>query len=302
MSKIKVSNEEVMRILSLHENYKKSLVVEQTQPAPKNRTELIQFFAKAKANLCLTDPNLKYDAPFRTTGESRGYIKGPSNRYPGMDKRIYDDFTVEVVDPSSLAVIVKTTWACDSLKPVEPKKEEPKKEDPNKPKPLNKNQNDVLAIIKRQGWFNEPTPSDVQVKLGNFEKLDLTKSNEDEGFEDPTGFIEKYGEYFPKADFPKGFFVYKKQATQRTNTKRERVEVTGESCRAAIENLWNNVYNPKSFGSDEYTTEQIENDKFTATQCAEPVNANKFLLRQGLKKKLIDLSKSKHRINIGDLK
>jgi hypothetical protein len=38
MSKIKVSNEEVMRILSLHENYKKSLVVEQTKPTTTQST------------------------------------------------------------------------------------------------------------------------------------------------------------------------------------------------------------------------------------------------------------------------
>jgi hypothetical protein len=302
MSKIKVSNEEVMRILSLHENYKKSLVVEQTKPTTRNRTELIQFFAKAKANLCLTDPNLKYDAPFRTTGESRGYIKGPSNRYPGMDKRIYDDFSVEVIDPSSLAVIVKTTWACDALKPVEPEKEEQKNEDPNKPKPLNKNQNDVLAIIKKQNFFHEPAPSDVQIKLGNFDAVDLTNKKNVAGFADEDKLIEKYSEYFPEADFPQGFFVYKKRTTTPSNMRRERVQVTGESCRIAIENLWNNVNNPKSFGGDDYTPEQIENDKFTATKCAEPVNASKFLLRQGLKNKLIDLSKSKYRINIGNLR
>jgi len=302
MSKIKVNSEEVLRILSLHENYKKSLVVEQTTTAPRNRTELIQFFAKAKANLCLTDPNLKYDAPYRTTGESRGYIKGPSNRYPGMDKRIYDDFTAEVIDPSSLAVIVKTTWACDALKPVEPKKEETKKEDPNKPKPLNKNQNDVLAIIKKQGYFNEPAPSDVQVKLGNFDKIDLTGKKNSEDFVDEGGLIEKYSEYFLDTDFPNGFFVYKKRTTPRSNARRERVAVTAESCRIAIENLWNSVNNPKSFGDEEYTQEQIENDKYTATQCAEPINASKFLLRQGLKNKLVDLSKSKYRINIGNLR
>lgn len=303
MSKVKIESEEVMRILTLHENYKKKLVVEQAQK--RNRVELIQFFATAKANGCLPAQGLDYENPKRMTGEDRAFIKGPSASMKGMDKRVYDDFTVEVVDPTSGAVLKKGDWSCKQMepkKPVEPKKEEPKKEDPNKPKPLDKNQNDVLAIIKRQGWFNEPAPSDVQVDLGNFQKIDLTGEKNGEDFDDTTGFIEKYQKYFPSSSFPNGFFVYKKNATQRTNTRRERVEVTGESCRAAIENLWNNVYNPKSFGSDEYTTEQIENDKFTATQCAEPVNANKFLLRQGLKKKLIDLSKSKHRINIGDLK
>ena len=303
MSKIKVSNEEVLRILSLHENYKKSLVVEQTVTAPKNRTELIQFFAKAKANLCLTDPNLKYDAPFRTTGESRGYIKGPSNRYPGMDKRIYDDFSVEVIDPSSLAVIVKTTWACDALKDVvDPNKDDPKKEGAKKggTTELSQSQKDVLAIIKPMGWFHEPAPSEVKVDQGLFEKIDLTGTKNvakegDEEFIDTEGLVAKYQKYFPATHFPNGFFIYKKaQSSLPTVTSKQGLKPTTESCKIAIETLWNDVQNPMSYS----LTDQEKMDyKKMVEVCTQPENAGKFLLRFGLKDKVKDLVNSKYRIN-----
>jgi hypothetical protein len=292
MSKIKVSNEEVMRILSLHENYKKSLVVEQTEPATRNRTELIQFFAKAKANLCLTDPNLKYDAPFRTTGESRGYIKGPSNRYSGMDKRIYDDFSVEVIDPSSLAVIVKTTWACDALKPVQPKKDESKKEGP---KPLDSNQTKILDLIKPSGWFHEPAPTDVEVDQNLYQKLDLSGVKNVEGVSDELGLVDKYKKYFIATDFPNGFFIYKKTGPQTPAVQRKTgLTVTSESCKIAIETLWNSVKNPNSYS---LTDQEVSDYKKTAEICAQPENSEKFLLRFKLKDKLKDLVNSKYRIN-----
>ena len=303
MSRIKGDSEEVLRILSLHENYKKSLVVEQTVTAPKNRTELVQFFAKAKANKCLNDPNLKYDAPYRTTGESRGYIKGPSNRYPGMDKRIYDDFTVEVIDPSSLAVIVSTTWACDALKNVvDPNKDDPKKEGAKKggTTDLNDNQKDILAIIKPMGWFHEPKPSDVQIDQGFFEKLDLTGAQNkpkegDQEFVDNSGLVAKWKQYFPETQFKEGFFIYKKaKPSLPTVTSQEGLKPTTESCKTAIETLWNDVQNPMSYSLTDQ--EKIDYKKMVEV-CAQPENAGKFLLRFGLKDKLKDLVNSKYRIN-----
>lgn len=78
----------------------------------RNRVELIQFFATAKANGCLPAQGLDYENPKRMTGEDRAFIKGPSLSMKGMDKRVYDDFTVEVVDPTSGAVLKTGTWSC----------------------------------------------------------------------------------------------------------------------------------------------------------------------------------------------
>lgn len=284
MSKVKIESEEVLRILTLHENYKKGLVVEQAQK--RNRVELIQFFATAKANGCLPAQGLDYENPKRMTGEDKAYIKGPSASMKGMDKRVYDDFTVAVVDPTSGAVLKTGTWSCKGLEPV--------KEDPNKPKPLDANQKRVLEIIKPSGFFNEPAPTDVEVDLGKFVKIDLTGTKNDEGIDDG-GLVEKYSKYFPESDFPKGFFVYKVVNTLPTAdvSRKSKVEVTAESCKTAIENLWNYNDSPRNFPLN---AQEIADNRVIVETCAEPANRSKFILRFGLKDKLKDLVNSRLRI------
>jgi hypothetical protein len=284
---------EVQRILSLHERYKKTLMNEQVASATnkKNRQELIQFFASAKAYGCLTDQNLVYDAPFRLATEDRGYIKGPSGSMKGKDKRVYDDFTYAVVEPATGVVLKQGPWTCTQL---QPKKEEPKKETP---KPLSLTQNKVLELIKPLGWFHEPAPTDVEVDQKLFQKINLTQNAVNDSLKDIEGggdLVSNYSKYFPTTDF-KEFFIYKKTNPQTPNVQRKAgLTVTSESCKIAIETLWDSVKNPNSYS---LTDQEVSDYKRTTEICAQPENSEKFLLRFRLKDKLKDLVNSKYRIN-----
>jgi hypothetical protein len=80
------------------------------------------------------------------------------------------------------------TWSCEELnKPVEVK--------------LDANQNKVLEIIGKQGWFATPVPTDVEVEDGTYTKEDLTNTR--------NTFLAKYSKYFTQA-FPKGYNVFKR--------------------------------------------------------------------------------------------
>jgi hypothetical protein len=80
------------------------------------------------------------------------------------------------------------TWSCEELnKPVEVK--------------LDANQNKVLEIIGKQGWFATPVPTDVEVEDGTYTKEDLTNTQ--------NTFLAKYSKYFTQA-FPKGYNVFKR--------------------------------------------------------------------------------------------
>jgi hypothetical protein len=291
--KYSIETEEVQRILSLHEGYKKTLVNEQAASAAtkKNRQELIQFFANARAYGCLTDPNLVYDSPFRLGTEDRSYIKGPSKSMKGKDKRVYDDFTYTIVEPATGVVLNQGVWVCAQL---QPKKEEPKIEGP---KPLNQNQIFVLSSLKPKGWLHEPAPTDVEVDQGLYQKLDLTGVNnvdlkKIEGGED---LLKQLSKWFPAKDFKDGFFVYKKTSPQTPTVQRKTgLTVTAESCKIAIETLWDSVKNPNSYS---LTDQEVSDYKTTAEICAQPENSEKFLLRFRLKDKLKDLVNSKYRIN-----
>lgn len=289
--KYSIETEEVQRILSLHEGYKKTLVNEQAASAAtkKNRQELIQFFANAKSYGCLTDPNLAYDSPYRLGTEDRSYIKGPSGSMKGKDKRVYDDFTYAIVEPATGVVLKSGPWPCPQLQPT---KVEPKKEGP---KPLNPNQTKILELIKPSGWFHEPAPTDVEVDQKLYQKLDLSGTKNVEGVSDDLGLVDKYSKYFSKTEFPDGFFLYKKSNNQTPIVKRKAgLTVTAESCKMAIENLWNSVKNPNSYS---FSDQEVSDFKTIAEICAQPENSEKFLLRFGLKNKLKDLVNSKYRIN-----
>ena len=133
-------------------------------------------------------------------------------------------------------------WACPQLQPT---KEEPKKEEP---KPLNSNQTKVLELIKPSGWFHEPAPTDVEVDQNLYQKLDLSGTKNAEGVSDDLGLVNKYSKYFTTADFPNGFFIYKKTSPQTPTVQRKAgLTVTAESCKIAIETLWNSVKNPNSY-------------------------------------------------------
>lgn len=117
--KLNIESSEVKRILSLHEQHKKKNITEQvaTTPAPitRSKEELTKFFADAVKFGCLTDKSLDYTKFYRSNGETRGYVKGQSQSMPGKTKRVYDNFTYEIVDPATAQVLKQGNWACDQI-------------------------------------------------------------------------------------------------------------------------------------------------------------------------------------------
>ena len=83
---------------------------------------------------------------------------------------------------------IQKNWTCEELnKPVEVK--------------LDSNQNKVLEIIGKQGWFATPVPTDVEVDDGTYNKEDLVNTR--------NTFLSKYSKYFTQA-FPQGYNVFKR--------------------------------------------------------------------------------------------
>jgi hypothetical protein len=272
MKKIKIDTNEVQRILLLHENYKNTLLTEQSKE--KTREEVLKWFADAKRTGCLKDPNLNYNSVFKTKsddGTLKYFIKGPSNSMQGKIKRVYDDYTVEIVDPTTGNSLRSSTWKCSPQ--VTPEVIEP----------LNSNQNEVLRRIKRLGWFHEPAPTEVEIEMKNFEQKDLTKADTVLGLNPEIN----YSTWFTKEKFPNGFLVYKKTTTRTQSAGPvTKIEVDAKECITAIEGLWNNYKNPRSYP---ITPEQRNDFRETAKMCAEPTNRQKFTFRPGLNNKLNDL-------------
>lgn len=168
--KLNIASEEIMRILSLHENYKLKLFNEQqanqpsvdAPPSPelkKTRNELIQFFTTAKEKGCLTDPNLKYDSPYQLTGKNAYYIKGPSQSMKGMIKRVFSDYTWTIVDPKTGKELKKSTWTCSPLTQVE------------KPKDVNKPTNTIS--LEQQGFIDKWEAQGYKYNPTSLEQVNL---------------------------------------------------------------------------------------------------------------------------------
>jgi hypothetical protein len=272
MKNIKIDTNEVQRILLLHENYKNTLLTEQSKE--KTREEVLKWFADAKRAGCLKDPNLNYNSVFKTKnddGTFKHFIKGPSNSMQGKIKRVYDDYTVEIVEPTTGNALRSSTWKCSP------------KVTPEVIEPLNSNQNEVLRRIKLLGWFHEPAPTEVEIEMDNFEQKDLTDAGTVLGLNPEI----KYSTWFTKEKFPNGFFVYKKTTTQTQSAGPvTKIEVDAKQCRTAIEGLGNNYKNPRSYI---ITPEQRNDFRETAKRCAEPTNRRLFTFRFGLDNKLNDL-------------
>jgi hypothetical protein len=272
MKNIKIDTNEVQRILFLHENYKNTLLTEQSKE--KTREEVLKWFADAKRAGCLKDPNLNYNSVFKTKSDDgvfKYFIKGPSNSMQGKIKRVYDDYTVEIVEPTTGNALRSSTWRCSPQ--VTPEVIEP----------LNSNQNEVLRRIKRLGWFHEPAPTEVEIEMNNFEQKDLTKAGTELGLNPEIN----YSTWFTKEKFPNGFLVYKKTTTRTQSAGPvTKIEVDAKECITAIEGLWNNYKNPRSYP---ITPEQRNDFRETAKMCAEPTNRPKFTFRPGLNNKLNDL-------------
>lgn len=152
---------------------------------------------------------------------------------------------------------------------------------------LDDNQTKVLELLKPKGWFHEPAPTDVEVDQGLFEKLNLADIADQS--KNPYGF--KYGKWFSNK-FPTGFYIYKKivDQEQEKTTLGTKVEISAQSCKAAIESLYNNMTSPHTYP---LTAEDLKSYKDTTTICSEPANKQKFILRFALKNKLDKLLKEK---------
>jgi hypothetical protein len=149
---------------------------------------------------------------------------------------------------------------------------------------LDANQIKVLEMLSsKYGWFHEPAPTEVEVEDGLFEKLNLIDMTTDLG--------RKYGKYF-EVKFPKGFYIYKKIAARKPEEVKlsTKVDETAQSCKAAIESLFNNMESPMTYP---LTREEFKNYQTTAKTCAEPANSDKFLFRFGLKNKVKKLQNAR---------
>lgn len=276
MKKYLIEESEKNRILKMHE-----LIKEQSQPLSQPTQSDLD-----KLKLALKTCIKKYTwftpdttSPIRKTKSGKDVIVGTGTN--GNTYYFYTDLTVINVNTG-----VKKNWECDFTPTPVSKKEEPVK--PTAPvKQLNANQNKVLELIKPQGWFSEPVPTDVEVEQGLFDKVDLTDIQN----QTKIPKIDIYLKYF-KDDYPNGFFVYRKIVSQKPEETKlsSKVEITTQSCKAAIETLYNNMKSPMTYP---LSNEEKSNYRLTAKTCAEPANSSKFLLRFSLKNKVEELQNNR---------
>jgi hypothetical protein len=119
--------------------------------------------------------------PLRKTKSGKDVIFGK-----GSNGNTYFFFANMKVANASTGI--QKNWTCEELsKPPQVK--------------LDANQNKVLEIIGKQGWFATPVPTEVEVEDGTFTKEDLTTTQ--------NTFLSKYGKYFTQA-FPQGYNVFKR--------------------------------------------------------------------------------------------
>lgn len=284
--KKRLDEQEVIRILNLHKNEKskKGLFLEQSSDVKTQLQQLVDggCIENGKVvELNSTNPNRRFA------------IKKESVKNPGKFNYFFIDFTYGSYDENNKFSFGDGKWDCSHIQNAQLEKTKQEAQSTTKiatQKPLNNNQLKVLELLKPLGWFHTPAPTDVEVDDGLYKKLDLVKDTDD-------SLSLKYSKYFIN-DFPEGgFFIYKKQNVGPTNAPGnvQKIEITAEACKVAIESLWNNLTSPNTYP---ITNDEINSYRKTAQICAEPANSNKFLMRFGLKNKLKDLSKSKFGIKI----
>jgi hypothetical protein len=165
--------------------------IQPTEPETETQTEkkvTIQVSGKDKLQRALDSKCIaKYtwftpdrSRPLTKTKSGKDVIFGKGSN--GNTYLFYDDMRVVNVDTK-----VTKNWTCEELnKPAQVK--------------LDANQNKVLEIIGKKGWFATPVPTDVEVEDGTFIKQDLTTTK------DP--FLAKYSKYF-RVSFPQGYNVFR---------------------------------------------------------------------------------------------
>jgi hypothetical protein len=256
MKKILTSNTEKTRILQMH-----GFLREQVQPSETEE----QILNRARKQGCIA----KYtwftpdeDEGIRRTKSGKSVITGKGSN--GDTYYFYGN--MDVVNANTKA---KKTWTCDK-------------------KTLNDNQRVSLKQLSDIGWFSTPKPTDVELDMGLYRKINLSDGEPDKTTMNPEEFqiVNTYNKYFSD-DYPKGtndFYVYKKTVGQpKAPGKVQRVEVTGKSCKTSIENLYKYMKSPNTYPM---TDNEKRADVLIAQRCAEPANKQRFLLRFGLDKKL----------------
>ena len=119
-NKIIIESSDKQSIIEMHLKEKKINLFEQDAEKIDSAKNI---FAQAKKFGCLTDPNLDFvNIKYRRDKPEKIYIKavGPTT---GNVKRVYSDYTFEVVSPQN-QVIRSGTWKCDQIgqqSPVEQK-------------------------------------------------------------------------------------------------------------------------------------------------------------------------------------
>jgi hypothetical protein len=257
MKKILTSNTEKTRILQMH-----GFLREQVQPSETEE----QVLDRARKQGCIA----KYtwftpDEGIRRTKSGKSVITGKGSN--GNTYYFYGD--MNIVNANTGA---KKTWTCEKINTTS----------------LNDNQRVSLKQLSDIGWFSTPKPTDVELDMGLYRKINLSDGEPNETTMNPEEFqiVKTYNKYF-MTDYPKGtndFYVYKKTVTQpKAPGKIEKVETPGKSCKTSIENLYKHMDSPNTFPM---TDNEKRADVLIAQRCAESANKKRFLLRFGLDKKL----------------
>jgi len=267
MKKINLTETEIKNILDLHiqEKTKKSFFVEQ---AGSLRSQL-DYFIKSG---CISGGTIG-PVESKNPNKQLAIIK-PSVKDPNKEIYFFIDFTYGSYDDTGKFVFGGGKWKCDEIGKISQK---------TNTTSLNDNQRTVLELLRPLNWTNTPKPTDVEVDLGLYQKMNLS--------DETTELGGIYSKYFSN-DYPKGtndFYVYKKTVTQpNAPGKVERVEATAESCKTSIESLYNHMRSPNTYPIEDSTKRSYVS---TAQRCAEPANKRLFLLRFGLDKKLESIAR-----------
>lgn len=193
MKRLIIDSVEKTEILRMH-----GFINEATDPLEDGRVKLekaIKLGCIAKYAWFTPNPG----RPTALLNDKSSYVIFGKGGDKGNTYYFYPDLTLINVQTG-----VKKKWVCEGIDTPEAKQ-------------LNTNQKEVLDILKRtaDGWFTEPVPSEVALDDQKFVKADLTNPEDAELVKSN---VARYSKYFPKADFPNGFFVYKRNISRPGTT------------------------------------------------------------------------------------
>ena len=267
MKKI-ISESEVNQILSMHMSLKE-------QDEKKNTLDTTSDLVKL--NNAITAGCLKGGKIYTNTDQTKYVYRAISKSGKTVD--FTADMNYKFTDGSKSG-----KWKCDEIGKIEQK---------TNTTSLDDNQRKVLELLRPLNWINTPKPTDVEVDMGLYRKINLSDGEPDKTTMNPEEFqiVNTYNKYFSN-DYKKGtndFYVYKKTVTQpNAPGKVERVDATAESCKTSIESLYNHMKSPNTYPIGDSAKRSYVS---TAQRCSEPANKRLFLLRFGLDKKLESIAR-----------